>query len=277
MLPSEQRYQLGVSSSYKETLGHFDPYGDYASNPAGTIFRTFLTVFGAAYRVSEDWQAGVSLPVVTNQQHFTGKDLSATGVGDPSVEARYTLWEDLSFLKYRPKLSFYGGLRLPFGKSAYDSPDIYGTNVVGDGTFTAHLGVNASKIYDPLKISLDSSFFYPFEKSISKMRGVELSSPFLLRGGNRFQLIENATYLAGSHWSGSIGLKQQWILQSSLNGGVVDGSAARLFSTIAGINYFYNASWMFGVNYETPFPFYRYLANQPYSQMLAFSIIYGGF
>jgi hypothetical protein len=42
------------------------------------------------------------------------------------------------------------------------------------------------------------------------------------------------------------------------------------------VNYFYDASWGVGLSYETAFPFYQYIANQPYAQAVALAVTYGG-
>ncbi|MBI2605000.1 MAG: hypothetical protein HYW49_02850 [Deltaproteobacteria bacterium] len=277
VLPSEQRYQLGLATSYREVQGHFDPYGEYSANPKGVSSRSVTTVVGAAYRVREDLQAGLSVPTVSSYQSLPGKSLSATGLGDPALEGRYTLLEDLSFLKYQPQLSFYGGLRFPLGKSVYDSTDPYGANVFGDGAYTAHAGLNASKIYYPLKPALDAAYFHPFPRTVDRMRGAAVATPYSFQNGDRLQLLESATLLLGDHFSGTAGLKQLWIFQSRRNGNAVDGSAGRLFSTLASLNYFHDASWSFGLSHETAFPFYQYEASQADARVFSMSVVYGGF
>lgn len=277
VLPYEQRYQIGVTSTYRFIEGEFDPYGNYTRNAEGYSFRQITTVVGGAYRLGEDWQAGLSVPVITNQQTISGNSRSATALGDPAIEARYTLFEDLAFLRFRPQITFYGGVRLPLGNSIYDSRDPYSLDVVGDGTTTFHAGINASKLYRPVKFTLDSTFFYPTERTVNRMRGAVVPSPYQLRTGNRFQFVESVTDLLNSRWSGVLGLRQLWVSQSSINGNAGEGSAQRLFSSLAAVNYFLENSWAFALNYETAFPFFRYLANQPNAQSVALAMTYGGF
>lgn len=277
VLPSEQRYQLGLATSYRDVQGHFDPYGEYSSNPKGVSSRSVMTVVGAAYRVREDLQAGLSVPVVSSYQRLPGRSLSASGLGDPALEGRYALLEDLSFLQYQPQLSFYGGLRFPFGTSVYDSTDPYGADVFGDGAFTAHAGLNVSKIYYPIKPALDAAYFHPFSRTVDTMRGAAVATPYSFRNGDRFQLVESATLLFGDHFSATAGLKQLWILQSQKDGSTVDGSAGRLFSSLASLNYFHDAAWSFGLSHENAFPFYRYEVNQADARVFSVSVVYGGF
>ncbi len=277
VLPSSQNSQFGLSTAYRSNKGRFDPYGEYTPTKDVNSSQTITTLFGAAYRVSEDSQVGLSLPLVSNFRRLSGKNYRATSFGDPTLEWRYNLWEDLSFLTYRPQLTLYGGVRIPLGKSFYNSSDPYLVDVVGDGTTTLHAGLNTSKIFQPIKFTLDGALFYPISKNVTKVQGVPISSPYFFKSGNRIQLIESAGYLINEHWSGTLSLKQLWNFNNKMNGEIIAGSAGRLFSTQTTLNYFYDTALGFGITYETAFPFYRYLANQPNIESVSIAAIYGGF
>lgn len=276
VLPEEQRYQIGVSTLYRSVEGQFDRYGEYTSNNNDTSKKSVTTTVGGAYRFNDEWQLGFSLPVVHNEYKFSNQRHSATELGDPTLEARYLLWDDLNFLKFRPQLVFYGGARFPLGNSVYSSRDLYDTNVTGDGTYTLHAGVDASKIYRPVKLTLDGAFFFPFSKHVTQMRGTDLSSPYSLKPGNRIQTIESVTYLHNEKWSATLGIKQLWEFETSVNGNSVSGSATRLFTSLASINFFYEGVWSIGTTYETAYPFYSYIANQPFAQSVSLAVTYGG-
>jgi hypothetical protein len=277
VLPSEQRYQLGLSTAYRVVDGHFDPYGDYRSIGDGDSTETYSTSFGAAFRLSESWQLGFALPLIHNRNEFSGATHTATSMGDPVIETRYRFWEDLRFLPWRPQVALYGGIRAPLAKSMEESTDPYNTDAIGDGGYTAHMGINISKILHPMKFELDGSFLYPFERDIDQMRGLLVSPSYGFRPGNKFQLAESLGYLPSEHWSTTIGLKQLWILESEKNGRSVSGSAGRFFSSLLGMTYFYDASWSLGLSYETALPFYGYAANQANAQTASLTVTYGGF
>lgn len=278
VLPAEHNYQLGVSASYRTIDGHYDPYGYYSENSAGTFSTVKTVIFGGAYRLNDNWQLGGSVPLVNNVHALlNGATLSATEVADPVVEARYSVWEDLRFLPYRPQLSLMGGLRVPVGASIYNSTDPYGTNVVGDGTYTVHIGVNASKTIQSTKLAIDGTFFYPISKRVSEMKGVQISNPYFIRLGNRFQTTESVIYLFNEKFSAGASLKQFWQLETSINGEVTQGSAARLFTSGLSFGYFMNRSLSFAASVETVAPFYQYIANQPGFTFVAINASYGGF
>ena len=194
-------------------------------------------------------------------------------MGDPAVEARYLLWEDLNFLTFHPEISLYGGARVPVGRSVHHSHDPYGADITGDGSTTIHAGLSTSKLYRPIKLSLDGAFFYPVSKHVTHMRNEAVDSPYELKPGNRIQTTESIAYLFNG-WSSTLGLKQLWQFKTSVDGQDSQGSAARLFTTQVGLNYFYADFWSLGTSYETTFPFYRYEVNQPYAQTVALSITY---
>jgi hypothetical protein len=277
VLPSEQNYQLGFSTSYRLTQGYFDPYGDYVANPENVSSNSKTLLLGNAFRLNEDWQAGFTLPIISNESIFPNQRLSATGLGDPAAEVRYTYWEDLHFLKYRPSLAFTAGLKLPLGTSVYNSSDPYGTNVMGDGFWIAHLGANASKKFAAAKLSGEVTFFNPFSKTVTEMRGKPVSNYYELQSGTRFQTQASLTYLFNEHWSVSTGIKHFWQLQSRVNGTSAEGSATRLFTSSLAASYSYDRSWSFAVGLETISPFHRYQVNQPSFESFGLIASYGGF
>ncbi len=275
ILSSEQKYQFGMASSYREIAGHFDPYGNYSASGSGNSTSTLTTVFGGAYRIGEDWQFALNLPFVNNQKEFSNIKSSASGLGDPTIEGRFLLWEDLNFLTYRPALTFYGGISLPFGKSIYTSKEASEVDVTGDGYSTMHVGANAAKLFRPVNFVIDASYYYPMSKNVSEMHGSPVDS-YTIRAGNKFQIVESATYLFSEKLSSGIGFKQAWQFESTVNNSAVAGSASRIVSNIVSLNYFHDLSTSFSFSYETPAVFEQYLANQPQSQTISLAISYGG-
>ena len=276
VLASGQHVQLATTTSYRLSNGRFDPYGRYIEYSSSAAYRSFVTLWGAAYRLSENWQLGVSLPIIYNDYSIATVERSATSLSDPIGEIRYDIWDDLAFLKYRPSLSLYSGLRLPLGKSLYDSSDPLDADVTSDGMITSHIGATLSKLYHPLKLSWDGSFFYPFSKTIAKNSGKPIAS-YVLKNGNKIQMSESVSYLLNEHITGTLSLKQMWQLQSKIDGQTVLGSAGRLFSTLIGLGYTLNTSWGFSLSHENSFPFYRYLVNQPQTETFLVAGTYNGF
>ena len=275
VLSSEQKYQVGIGSSYREISGHFDPYGKLNENGAGNATSVETTVFGGAYRFGEDWQLAVSIPVVNNQKEYSYVKSSSAGIGDPVIEGRYLLWEDLNFLAYRPSLTFYGGVRWPLGKSIYNSKNISEVDVTGDGYTTLHVGANAAKLFRPVNFVVDASYYYPTSKDVSEVHGSPVD-PYTIRAGNKFQITESATYLLSEKLSYGLGFKQFWQFESTVNNSAVSGSASRLFSNILSVNYFYDSNINLSIGYETPALFSQYLVNQPQSQTISVAMSYGG-
>ncbi|MBI3017165.1 MAG: hypothetical protein HYY62_04120, partial [Deltaproteobacteria bacterium] len=89
ILSSGQQYQLATATSYRLSNGRFDPYGRYIEYSPSTTYRSLVTVWGAAYRLSENWQLGVTLPMVYNDYSIATVERQATSLGDPIGEVRY--------------------------------------------------------------------------------------------------------------------------------------------------------------------------------------------
>ncbi|MCM2279874.1 MAG: hypothetical protein NDJ89_17505 [Oligoflexia bacterium] len=277
VLPTEQDFQFGLSTAFKLSAGEFDAYGNYTPIRDGNSWRSTTTTFGAAYRLSDYWQLGLSVPIVRNDQVISGTKKAATGLGDPVLEGRYALWDDLGFLPYRPGLTLYAGMKLPLGTSLYRSADPFETDVTSDGLIVMHAGASASKLYRPIKLQLDGGVFYPFARNVEAVRGAAVPEPYRVKPGNRIQTSESISYLLNTEWSAFVGLRQLWQLHSRTSAdGTLDGSAARLFTGQAGMSYSQGASWTLLASYETASPFARYLVNQAKVQSVTLMASFGG-
>ena len=276
VIPSGQHYQVGMVNSYTFTKGQVDPYGFYLPSSEDTSLSTMASTLGLGYRLSESFQVGINLPLIYTQQTLSQTKNSHTSMGDPLVELRYGLLDDLAFLKLHPQLSLYGGLQLPLGTSIYNSTDPYEGDIVSDGLTTTYVGFNTSKNYRPIQLVFDGSFFYPFEKKVTKRKSNSIPNPYTLKSGNRIQLSESLNVFLGNKLVASFSLNQLWGLSSSINGEALPASRSRLFSTSLGLGYTFNTSWGIGLSYQTPFPFEKYLAKQSKTQTISLAITYGG-
>lgn len=277
VLSEQQKFQFGMSTSFRKTLGNANPYGEYTPYSQFQSSQSIITQIGAAYRLHQGWQVGTTIPIFRNENILADKTRVATEIGDPTIEARYTLWDDLYFMPYRPELSVYGGTRIPVGKTSFESEDALATNAVGEGVFVPYFGLTAAKLYRPWKFAVDGSFFYPFEKVVTQSGGRAISNPYSFKSGNRIQLSESLSYLLSMKWGLGAGFRQFWQFESSVNGNSTQGSAVRAYTSFVSTSYYYMASLFFTASYESAFPFRRYLANQPDNQSFSLMAGYSGF
>lgn len=277
VLSAGQKVQFGMATSYRVIQGSFDPYGRYQSLDSDSSSRFLTTTWNGGIRLNEAWQLGWAIPLIHIQRELRGNPYSATSLGDSVLETRYTVLEDFGRLSYFPELNVLTGIRLPLGTSVYDTSDVRGMDVVGDGVSTIHGGVNISKLVRPLRLSLGGTFYYPWEKRVTKMRGIAVAEPYALKSGNRILLEESLSYLITNHWNSSVGIKELWSLKSNRNGETINGSASRIFSTLMSLGYAVDVSWNVALGYETLFPFYKYAVNQPNAHTASVAVQYGVF
>lgn len=277
VLPSGQKYQFGLTTSYRFIQGYFDSYGWYTPQPKDSVLNSLTTLWNGGMRLNSFWQFSWALPLIYNKQVYSEKKHSAISFGDAVLEARHTFWEDVRFLAYQPELNFYGGVRLPLGTSVYNSTDTYGETITGEGVVILHGGISAAKLVRPLRLTLNGTFYYPWQKKITQMRDVFVALPYLFKNGNRIFLEETLSYLINNHWSSSLGIRNLWLLKSTMGQKTVDGSAGRLFSTVISLGYAYDISRSVALNYETLFPFYKYAVNQAHFQTMSLALQYGIF
>ncbi len=276
VLPSGQRYQFGLATSYRLIQDSFHPYGGDPPQSENSSLNSLTTSWSGGARVSESWQFSWALPLTYNKYVIGGKDHSQASFGDPILETRYTFLEDVRFLWYQPELSFYGGVRLPLGTSTYNSRDPYGADVAGEGLTIFHSGIGAAKLFRPFKFTLNGGFYYPLEKKVEQIRNVNVT-PYDFKSGNRIVLNGGLNYLINNHWTTSVGVKGLWTLKSKKDQDVIEGSSGRLFSMTASLGYAYDVSWSMALNYETLFPFYKYGVNQQNSNTFSLALNYGIF
>lgn len=275
VLPDEQNYQVGVATSVEEMLGHTDGVGRFHRQDDTVVVRRYAWIIGAAYRVTEDVQLSVSLPTLFNKQRFSKDEHTATGLGDTTFEGRYSLWQDLAFLRYRPSVSFYSGARLPTGTSVYDAQDRFSTDVTGDGFVSPYLGVSVAKLYQPWRFSVDASVIVPLGLHVTSMHQKPLITPYDYREGLRFQFAQGASYLINSKWSASLTTLFTLRFLTKVDAQAVLHSGGRRLSLDGAIHYFHSAALQVNVGLSSSLPMTNLDRNQAQLAALRLSVAYG--
>ncbi|HJV62545.1 MAG TPA: transporter [Albitalea sp.] len=131
---------------------------------------TITNTVSADYGVKDNLTANVTLPLVSKySQSETFSGLS-NAIGDVSVGARL---QPFPVTREFPALTATATLRLPTGRSPYKTIDGQGL-ATGAGYTSATLGMNASKVIDPVAIfgSFNVSYGLPV-KHLNQMRNGE--------------------------------------------------------------------------------------------------------
>ncbi|TAK94125.1 MAG: transporter [Aquabacterium sp.] len=113
-----------------------------------TRSHTITNTVSVDYGLRDNLTGNVSLPLVSKYSESTTYSGMSHGFGDLNVGAR---WQPFEMRRDAPSITTSASVRLPTGRSPYRTID--GQNLsTGSGTAGLTLGVNASKIIDPIAL-----------------------------------------------------------------------------------------------------------------------------
>lgn len=113
-----------------------------------TRSHTITNTVSVDYGLRDNLTGNVSLPLVSKYSESTTYSGMSHGFGDLNVGAR---WQPFEMRRDAPSVTTSATVRLPTGRSPYRTID--GQNLsTGSGTAGLTLGVNASKIIDPIAL-----------------------------------------------------------------------------------------------------------------------------
>ncbi len=272
------RIDLGISTSFRATQGSFDPYGYYVPYPNGSSSWSVSENLKGAYHFSKDWDMSMTIPIRKTETDLPSGSKSSDSVGFPQISAHHRIGGPAN-------LSLNAGVNFPWKWSASKTEGTPAASISGDSaTDTPPAGVSTSfgigsvQHLGRFRLSGDASTTYAFA-SVPENRGGDgvVANPNVsVRPGMRFQLHEGLAYLLNQHWNVSGGLSQMWLQSTVANGVVSDGTAGRIFSSSLGVSYTPDTIWRWGLGYETQFPFYSYIVNQPFAPAVSLSLTYAG-
>lgn len=132
-----ESWLVGLQVRGTEQIGSFSS-GSFQPVPKGASEQDFGQSLIGAARLSERWQAALSLPVVETRRQFPGLTSSGGGLGDADLLARYdAIWSDRS--SWLPGVALFAGLTMPTGRAIDQvSSDV---NATGTGRWAPRVGV----------------------------------------------------------------------------------------------------------------------------------------
>lgn len=124
----------------------------------------------AAHLLSDQWQAGLSVPVVRRSRSAIG----STGLGDISATLGYEILPEWDYNPWRPRGLAYLQLTAPTGKAINEADATYQLDSRGRGFWAAGLGTILTKVYGSLDLlaaaDLHKSFAKDYRNSQSSGR-----------------------------------------------------------------------------------------------------------
>jgi hypothetical protein len=165
LITGESKSQLSTSISHSSVIGHTDSNKKalFHSDDNKERSQTFKIV--GAFKLNEDFQAGLAVPVVRRSINRQGKNADSTGLGDVEVYGAYEFLPELTYSAWKPKGYFFTGLTLPTAPSIHEAEVIrFSERARGKGFVIAKAGLSFFKING----NFDFQFLAQIEKPFSR-------------------------------------------------------------------------------------------------------------
>jgi hypothetical protein len=200
ILPKFNDAMWDVSLDNETYNGYWTKQGAHQDDPAGSELLQRRISFSYAHRIAQQWQVNVSLPLIDNQNKYSGENSSVQGLGDTQVGLWYeafervtcvykiTGWESL-------KPSFYLGssLTLPTGISAYSDRVDNSFDVTGLGFYRWNTNIIIEKTVYPFSLGWQGSYGVSMKRPINQEYGQSIT-PYNKQLGERSTSVFSGAY-----------------------------------------------------------------------------------
>ena len=189
-LPKGAYSMYDVSLDVERYNGYWNSSKQHIVDPPGSSMAQYRLNLGYAYRLSDNWQAGVGVPYVWNDTKYAAASSASNGVGDMAVSVWYEAFDSImcvykvdSIEDLRPAVYIGGGLTLPTGVSPFDgAPSSF--DITGRGFYRLDASLLAEKTVWPWTAAITLSYGAYLERPVNREYG-EYVKPYHKKPGDR--------------------------------------------------------------------------------------------
>ena len=250
LISGDDKFQLTFRSVYEAVVADVSPSGSALFRADGDHETVLTQQIDGAVLLSDRWQVGARVPVVTRSRTSGDLTASSTGLGDLAANVGFEILPEWSYSAWRPRGYLFLDSTFPTSPSVYNASAAWAVDARGRGFFSTGLGGLLLKTWGDWDVSLMAEGHRSFAR--------------------QFSLPDNqGTITATPGWGilGSLGagyapgfLKSQWRLGASLapsfeqairTQGVVSdtGSDQIVWTTVAQLSYFPSSEWTLSLSY----------------------------
>lgn len=190
VLPKFSQGMFDVSLDVEKYDGYWNSDGKYMSDPPGSALGQYRLNLGGAMRLSDNWQASVSLPLAWNDNKYSAVNSQTRGMGDMALGVWYEAfdnimcaWKVRELADLRPAVYLGAALTVPTGVSQFD--DVQSSfDVTGRGFWRLDGNLLVEKTIFPWSVSFQYSYGVYFERPVNKEYG-EYIKPYHKKPGGR--------------------------------------------------------------------------------------------
>ncbi len=177
LITGDDRRQLTATASVGSIVGDALTDGTWERRSAGDSESRSTLRIDYASLLSDRWQWGLSLPVVTRSRSRPSASASALGFGDVQVTLGFEALPQWSYSPWRPKGTVFVALTAPTGRSPFDSQTTYKVDAMGRGYWTVTVGGLLQKTWGNWDAMLLLEAHRPFPRTLSTPAGSIGMSP----------------------------------------------------------------------------------------------------
>ncbi len=226
-----EKYQLGISLSYKNDFAKYTPYGTLVDAKKK---ETFTSSIGGGMRLREDLDTSIVVPLSQVE--------NSTGLGDIALGLRYVIVDPLYISDWYPKISLTASLKTPTGNQD-------GQN--GNGIWEPGLGLLLDKDYIDFLVNFSAGYTYRVQK-----QGTDpfTNNSISVKEGDKIELSESVIVPLTESLSMAVGSSQVWELATQINAKDVDDSHGRSVQGFLSATYFFSRMWKMTAAFDSTLP-----------------------
>lgn len=175
ILPKYNEAMWDISLANESYDGYWTQQGDYQKDPKDSKLKQQRMNFAYAYRLSDQLQMNIALPVIRNDNQYSGEQQTITALGDTNIGIWYEAFDKVTCI-YKIngweslKPSIYVGtiLTLPTGISPYTDRIDSSFDITGLGFYRLDANLIIEKTVYPYSLSWQGQYGYTFSRPINQ-------------------------------------------------------------------------------------------------------------
>ena len=203
-VPKYAKAVADLSFDAEQYDGFWNQDGKHIKDPPGSDLMQYRLNMGLGYRFATNWQAGITVTYIWNDNTYSGVSSHENGLGDTTISLTYEILDDNTAWKVRdladlvPGVSVGLALLVPTGISPYDDVES-SFDVTGRGFYRLDGTLLVEKTIRPWNVSVNLAYGTHFERSVNREYG-KYVEPYHKQLGNRASasLALGYTYVLGT-------------------------------------------------------------------------------
>ncbi len=201
ILPKFNQAMWEMSFSQEAYDGSWNQGGDSRPASAGSDLSKNSLTLSYAQRISDNWQISGFIPLVHNQNHYSGgEQTDVTNIGDGQVGVWYETFENVtcvykvnSWQSLKPSMYLGAALTLPTGVSEYGDRVDNSFETTGNGFYRLDANMLIEKTIYPYSVSWQATYGQHIERPVNEESGKAVT-PYDKQLGDRTLHTFSAAY-----------------------------------------------------------------------------------